>query len=99
MTTSIKFSEIKNLPPITAERIEEIKAFKNKDFSDCPEMTDEDWRRAYPVTKMPKVDVHVRLDADVLGWLKAPGKGYQARLNAALRFRYIKYSGQEPRKL
>jgi uncharacterized protein (DUF4415 family) len=84
MTTSIKFSEIKNLPPLTPERIEEIKAFKNTDFSDCPEMTDEDWRPAY--TKPPKVDVHVRLDADVLGWLKGPGKGYQARLNAALRY-------------
>jgi uncharacterized protein (DUF4415 family) len=30
--------------------------------------------------------VHVRLDLDVLRWLKAPGKDYQARLNAALRY-------------
>jgi len=87
--TSIKFSEIKNLPPLTPERIAEIKAFRNTDFSDCPELTEEEWRTArsaYPVTKAPKVDVHVRLDADVLGWLKGPGKGYQARLNAALRY-------------
>jgi len=26
--------------PITKERLEEIKAFKNTDFSDCPELTD-----------------------------------------------------------
>lgn len=87
MTTSIKFSEIKNLPPLTTQRIAEIKAFKNTDFSDCPEMTDEDWQRARPAyTKIPKVDVHVRLDADILSWLKSPGKGYQARLNAVLRY-------------
>jgi uncharacterized protein (DUF4415 family) len=89
VTTSIKFSEIKNLIPITAERIEEIKAFNNTDSSDCPEMTDEDWRRArpvYPANKTPTVDVHVRIDADVLGWLKAPGKGCHDRMNAALRY-------------
>jgi len=27
--------------PITKKRLEEIKAFKNTDFSDCPELTDE----------------------------------------------------------
>jgi uncharacterized protein (DUF4415 family) len=94
VTTSIKFSETKNLPPITAERIEKIKAFNNTDFSDCPEITDEDWQRArpaYPVTKAPKVDVHMPFTPDVLDWLKAPGKGYQARLNAALRYSHGKW--------
>jgi uncharacterized protein (DUF4415 family) len=87
VTTSIKFSELKNLPPLTPERIAEIKAFKNTDFSECPEMTEEEWRTARPLyAKPPKADVHVRIDLDVLRWLKAPGKGYQARLNAALRY-------------
>ena len=87
MTTSIKFSDIKHRPPLTPERIAEIKAFENTDFSDCPEMTDEDWKRARPAyTKIPQVDVHVRLDADVLGWLKGSGKGCQTRINAALRY-------------
>jgi uncharacterized protein (DUF4415 family) len=27
----------------------------------------------------------VRIDSDVLAWLKAPGKGYQSRINAILR--------------
>jgi uncharacterized protein (DUF4415 family) len=27
----------------------------------------------------------VRIDADVLAWLKSYGKGYQSRLNAILR--------------
>jgi uncharacterized protein (DUF4415 family) len=32
-----------------------------------------------------KKQVTARLDADVLAWLKAGGKGYQARMNAILR--------------
>jgi uncharacterized protein (DUF4415 family) len=37
-------------------------------------MMDRDWRRArpaHPATKALKVDMHVRLDADVPGWFKA----------------------------
>ena len=32
-----------------------------------------------------KQDVHIRLDADLLSWLKKSGKGYQTRINAILR--------------
>jgi uncharacterized protein (DUF4415 family) len=31
------------------------------------------------------VSVHVRLDADVVQWLKAAGPGYQTRMNTLLR--------------
>jgi hypothetical protein len=34
--------------PITKKRLEEIKAFKNTDFSDCPEMTDEQLAQLKP---------------------------------------------------
>jgi uncharacterized protein (DUF4415 family) len=33
----------------------------------------------------PKADIHIRLDADVVDWFKAQGKGYQTRINAVLR--------------
>ena len=33
----------------------------------------------------PKKGVYVRLDADVIEWLKSKGKGYQTRMNAMLR--------------
>ena len=33
----------------------------------------------------PKVSISLRLDADVLEWLKAQGPGYQTRINAILR--------------
>ena len=34
--------------PISKERLEEIKAFKNTDFSDCPELTDEQLSQMKP---------------------------------------------------
>ena len=33
----------------------------------------------------PKRGVYLRLDADVLGWFKGTGKGYQTRINNVLR--------------
>ena len=33
----------------------------------------------------PKASISLRLDADVLEWLKAQGPGYQTRINAILR--------------
>jgi uncharacterized protein (DUF4415 family) len=79
--------ELKRLPPLSKKRIAQIKAFKNTDFSDNPEWSAEDWKKARPAyTKIPKTDIHTKIDNDVLDWLKSDGKGYQARLNAALRF-------------
>ena len=34
---------------------------------------------------MDKRQLTVRIDTDVLAWLKAQGKGYQSRLNEILR--------------
>ena len=57
------------------------------DTSEIPVMTDEQWENAIrgghyrPIKKQ----VTARVDADVLAWLKAQGKGYQSRINAILR--------------
>ena len=32
-----------------------------------------------------KVDISIKLDADVLEWFKSTGPGYQTRMNAVLR--------------
>ena len=56
------------------------------DLSDIPEITD--WSHAvrYGQFYRPvKQQTSVRLDADVLAWLKAQGKGYQTRMNKILR--------------
>jgi uncharacterized protein (DUF4415 family) len=45
-------------------------------------------RRANPKygkAEPSKVPVSVRIDTDVVAWLKRGGKGYQTRLNAILR--------------
>jgi uncharacterized protein (DUF4415 family) len=43
------------------------------------------WRRTEAYMPRTKQGVFVRLDADVIAWLKAKGKGYQTRMNAMLR--------------
>ena len=57
------------------------------DFSDIPELTDEQMKTAVRgrFYRPLKQQVTARVDADVLAWLKAGGKGYQARMNAILR--------------
>ena len=57
------------------------------DYSDIPETTDEQWSDAVrgKFYRPLKTQASVRIDADVMEWLKRPGKGYQTRLNAILR--------------
>jgi uncharacterized protein (DUF4415 family) len=57
------------------------------DFSDIPELTDEQLARMVRARmKPPKTPVSIRLDADVLAWLKKhQGLGYQTRINQLLR--------------
>jgi uncharacterized protein (DUF4415 family) len=59
------------------------------DLSDIPETTPEMFARAVvrkglkPVER--KKQVTLRLDADVLDWFRARGRGYQTQINALLR--------------
>ncbi|MDR2072822.1 MAG: BrnA antitoxin family protein, partial [Spirochaetaceae bacterium] len=63
---------------ISPERIAEIKAFKDIDFSDCPVLTKEELKKMRPkhpeYFKPVKKAVQIRLDADVLAWFKGYGK-------------------------
>jgi len=55
------------------------------DLSDLPEVRDWDGGvvgRFYRPIKKP---LTLRIDADVLAWLKSQGKGYQTRINRILR--------------
>ena len=70
----------------------ELKALTNKsdediDYSDIPPSSDEQWSNAErgKFYRPLKTQASVRIDADVMEWLKRPGKGYQTRLNAILR--------------
>jgi hypothetical protein len=74
---------------LSPKRIAEIKAFKDVDVSDCPELTDEELKKLRPrhpeYFKPKKQAVQIRIDADVLAWFRGYGKGYQSRINAVLR--------------
>lgn len=94
-TDIVRYSlNVENPPPLTAQQQEELKALQTLsdddiDYSDIPEITEEDWNNAKPVVgrfyRPIKKQVTVRIDADVLAWLKSDGKGYQTRLNDVLR--------------
>ena len=92
---TMTLDEIKKLPPITEERKKEMDAFVNTDFSDSPKITKEElsqfkpWYELHPEwVQMKKGDVHTKIDMDLLDALKRGGKGYQKRLNQALRWAY-----------
>jgi len=82
---------VKTLSP---ERIAEIKAFKNTNFSDCPVMTEDELKQLRPRhpehLKHEKQAEQIWLDTDILEWLKQTGSGYQTRANAILRQAMIK---------
>ena len=52
------------------------------DLREIPELTDEELSKLYRPVKTP---VTVRLDGDILAWLKSKGGRYQTHLNQTLR--------------
>lgn len=80
------------LPELTHERrraLEQLAAQPEDgiDTSDIPELADERWAGAVRgrFYRPIKQQITARVDADVLAWLKADGRGYQTRLNTILR--------------
>ena len=57
------------------------------DLTDLPETQASDWQGATrgEFYRPIKQQVTVRIDADVIDWLKQQGQGYQTRLNSILR--------------
>lgn len=79
MNKKIIKSDLKRLDAMRDEDI---------DYSDIPELDEDFWKDAKQVIPPGKKQLTIRLDADVLTWLKAQGKGYQSRINAILRSYY-----------
>lgn len=84
--------DLHNLPPLTDEQRARLSLLakipdSEIDYSDIPPLEDEFWKNAIrnPFYKPTKQATTVRIDADVLLWLKSAGKGYQTRINAILR--------------
>jgi uncharacterized protein (DUF4415 family) len=55
------------------------------DFSDIPKLDKSFWATAKLTLPEPKDRLTIRVDHDVVQWLKKRGKGYQTRINAILR--------------
>lgn len=80
------------IPPLTEKRSSELKALAAEadnhiDYEDIAPLDDAFWKQASrgQFYRPLKTQASVRIDADVMAWLKEPGKGYQTRLNAILR--------------
>jgi uncharacterized protein (DUF4415 family) len=57
------------------------------DTSEIPELTESFWQNAVrnPFYRPVKQQLTLRLDADIIAWLRRQGRGYQTRANALLR--------------
>jgi uncharacterized protein (DUF4415 family) len=82
--------------PLTARQKRELAAVaalpdKQIDTSDIPELPPNAWKDAVRgrFYRPVKQAVSLRLDADVVAWLKKRGKGYQTRANHILRERML----------
>ena len=84
--------DLQSPPALTAAQKAELKALKSKperdiDYGDIPRLDESFWKNATrnPLYKPTKTSTTVRIDSDVLMWLRAQGPGYQSRINAILR--------------
>jgi uncharacterized protein (DUF4415 family) len=69
----------REIAAIAARNDEEI------DLSDMPEIVDWSGAEVGKFYRPPKRSVTMRVDADVIEWLKSYGPGYQSRANMLLR--------------
>jgi uncharacterized protein (DUF4415 family) len=84
--------DLADLPPLSDKQQAELAALAARsdseiDASDIPPLSEEFWKNAVQgrFYKPIKTSTTVRIDSDVLVWLRAQGKGYQSRINAILR--------------
>jgi uncharacterized protein (DUF4415 family) len=78
---------MKKLTKKQATDLANLRKMKDEDIdlSDIPEITD--WSNAVRGSfyRPIKQSLTIRLDADVIAWLKSQGAGYQTRINNLLR--------------
>jgi uncharacterized protein (DUF4415 family) len=94
--TTVTYQRTPGAPLTAAQRanIEELLKMPNReiDTSDIPEVPSDAWKDAVrgKFYRPVKQAVSLRLDADVIAWLKKDGQGYQTRANQMLRERMLK---------
>jgi len=80
-TRALTHAQRREIVALTAKPDSEI------DFSDIRRLGDDFFKNAVrnPFYRPVKRQLTVRLDADVVAWLRRQGKGYQTRMNQLLR--------------
>jgi len=77
------------ITPARKRKLEQLAARPDSaiDFSEIPPLKESFWKNAIrnPFYRPVKQQLTVRLDADVVAWLRRQGRGYQTRLNQVLR--------------
>jgi len=80
---------LETLPPVSPEDIRLAESVRDEDidYTDIPPLNPKDWKNAIVggLYRPTKKQITLRLDSDVLLWLRSMGKGYQTRANKILR--------------
>ena len=91
--TTVTF-ELKNKKPMTEEEYRRLLDIRDEDidYSDIAQIPDNFADEAVRglLYRPVKKSISIRIDADVLIWLKSQGKGYQTRINTILRQAMLK---------
>ena len=85
---------------LTREQRRDIAAIAAKrdadiEFSDAPAVLDWSGAEIGKFYRPAKKPVTMRLDSDVIEWLKSEGRGYQSRANWLLRHAMVHQTGQK----
>ncbi len=76
------------VPPLAKAQLAQLQALDgNPDTQNIPEAPPANWQHARRLYRPRKEAISLRLDADVLDWLRKQGDGYQTRINQILRER------------
>jgi len=75
------------LPPLTEAQLADLRAAETAepDTQDIPEARAENWAHARRFFRPRKEAISLRLDADVLDWLRRRHERYQPEINRILR--------------
>jgi uncharacterized protein (DUF4415 family) len=76
-----------NLAPLTDGQLAQLKGLEGRapDTSDIPEAPAENWRASRKFFRPLKEPISIRVDADVLNWVKHRSDRYQVEINRILR--------------
>lgn len=75
-------------PVLTQAQLDQLKALDGRpDTTDIPEAPEQNWRDARRFFKPRKEPISLRIDADLLDWLRRRSEHYQTEINRILRER------------